>query len=593
MISEEREQKSTSRCWIPLPRWAALVKQREEQVFLLLTLLIGALVGLTVVAFIVLTERFGARIDATGAAAWRRLVVPIVGSLSMGFLLYKYFPDARGSGVPQTKAALFARGGRISLRTVFGKFFCTSATLASGIPLGREGPSVQVGAGIASVLGRALGLSPEKIKALIPVGAAAAVAAAFNTPLAAVLFALEEVVGDLHAPVLGSVVLASATSWAVLRLLLGNDPLFKVPQYQLVSPVELFIYAVLGLLGGLLSAAFTKSLLKLRDRFLRLPRKTMWFQPAVGGVVVGLMGWFVPQTLGVGYSYVGQVLNGRMALKLMVLLLVLKLIGVVVSYASGNAGGIFGPALFLGAMLGGAVGSVAHNLFPGYVATAGAYALVGMGTTFAGIVRAPMTSVVMIFETTRDYSVIVPLMISNLVSFFVSSRFQRQPIYEVLAYQDGIHLPSAESRVSSGQRRVFQAMRPATEILTANMTVQEALVRARASARQALPVSNERGIAGIIKLAALEKAVGDGDSHKKLIDLIEGEEFPHLHADQSLTVALERMGAEGLDALPVVSRADVHKLEGIVALQDVMKLYGFAVPNTSERERVDLPLGAT
>src|SRR6266436_6463844 len=577
MMSDAKEQIKTSRWWTPSQRWAALVKQREEQVFLLLTLLIGALVGLTVVAFIVLTERFGARIDATVAAAWRRLVVPIVGSLSMGFLLYKYFPDARGSGVPQTKAALFARGGRISLRTVFGKFFCTSATLASGIPLGREGPSVQVGAGIASVLGRALGLSPEKIKALIPVGAAAA---AFNTPLAAVLFALEEVVGDLHAPVLGSVVLASATSWAVLRLLLGNDPLFKVPQYQLVSPVELLIYAVLGLPGGLLSVAFTKLLLKLRERFLRLPPRTKWFQPAVGGVAVGIMGWFVPQTLGVGYSYVGQVLNGGMALKLMVLLLVLKLIGVVVSYASGNAGGIFGPALFLGAMLGGAVGSVAHNLFPSHVATAGAYALVGMGTAFAGIVRAPMTSVVMIFETTRDYSVIVPLMISNLVSLFISSHFQRQPIYEVLAYQDGIHLPSAESRVSSGQRRVFQAMRPATEILTANMTVQEALVMARASARQALPVSNERGIAGIIKLAALEKAVGDGDLQKKLIDLIEGEEFPHLHADQSLTVALERMGVAGLDALPVVSRADVHKLEGVVALQDVMKLYGFAAQNT-------------
>src|SRR5882762_9871000 len=582
MMSDAKEQIKTSRWWTPSQRWSALVKQREEQVFLLLTLLIGALVGLTVVAFIVLTERFGARIDATGAAACRRLVVPIVGSLSMGFLLYKYFPDARGSGVPQTKAALFARGGRISLRTVFGKFFCTSATLASGIPLEREGPSVQVGAGIASVLGRALGLSPEKIKALIPVGAAAAVAAAFNTPLAAVLFALEEVVGDLHAPVLGSVVLASATSWAVLRLLLGNDPLFKVPQYQLVSPVELFIYAVLGLLGGLLSAAFTKSLLKLRDRFLRLSRKTMWFQPAVGGVVVGLMGWFVPQTLGVGYSYVGQVLNGRMALKLMVLLLVLKLIGVVISYASGNAGGIFGPALFLGAMLGGAVGSVAHNLFPGHVATAGAYALVGMGTTFAGIVRAPMTSVVMIFETTRDYSVIVPLMISNLVSFFVSSRFQGQPIYEVLAYQDGIHLPSAESRVSSGQRRVFQAMRPATEILTANMTVQEALEKARDSRLEALPLNNERGIAGIVKLATLEKAAADGDSNKKITDLIEGEEFPHLHADQSLTVALERMGSAGVDALPVVSRADVHKLEGIVALQDVMRLYGFAAQNTPD-----------
>src|SRR5437879_10104552 len=308
MISEANEQTSAGRWWTPSQRWAALVKHREEQVFLVVTLLIGALVGMAVVAFIVLTERFGARIDAAVAPAWRRLVVPIVGSLSMGFLLSKYFPDARGSGVPQTKAALFARGGIISLRTVLGKFFCTSATLASGIPLGREGPSVQVGAGIASLLGRWLGLSPEKIKSLIPVGAAAAIAAAFNTPLAAVLFALEEVVGDLHAPVLGSVVLASATSWAMLRLLLGNDPLFKVPQYQLVSPAEFFIYAVLGLLGGLLSVAFTKSLLKLREYFLQLPRKTRWLQPAIGGVVVGIMGWFVPQTLGVGYSHVGHVL---------------------------------------------------------------------------------------------------------------------------------------------------------------------------------------------------------------------------------------------------------------------------------------------
>jgi CIC family chloride channel protein len=581
MISQSNEQGETRRWWTPTQRWAALVKQREEQVFLLVTLLIGALVGVTVVAFIVLTERFGARIDATVAPAWRRLFVPIVGSLSMGFLLYKYFPDARGSGVPQTKAALFARGGIISLRTVFGKFFCTSGTLASGIPLGREGPSVQVGAGIASLLGRWLGLSPEKIKALIPVGAAAAVAAAFNTPLAAVLFALEEVVGDLHAPVLGSVVLASATSWAMLRLLLGNDPLFKVPQYQLVSPAEFVVYAILGLLGGLLSVAFTKSLLKLRERFLLFPRKTAWLQPAAGGVVVGIIGWFVPQTLGVGYSYVGQVLNGGIALRLMLLLVVLKLIGVVISYASGNAGGIFGPALFLGAMLGGVVGSVAHTLFPGHVATAGAYALVGMGTAFAGIVRAPMTSVVMIFETTRDYAVIVPLMISNLVSFFVSSRFQRQPIYEVLAYQDGIHLPTAESRLAAEQRRVFQAMRPATETLTAGMSVQEALEKARATAVQALPVSNERGIAGLVKLTTLEKAAAAGDSYKKLIDLIDGEEFPHLHADQSITVALERMGAAGLDALPVVSRADVHKLEGIVALQDVLKLYGFAAQKTS------------
>src|SRR5947207_5224134 len=396
------KEESGPRWWqISSLRWFAFLKNQEEQIFLVLTLVIGGLVGLTVVAFIVLTERFGTRIYPPGGAAWHRLLAPIVGSLTMGYLLFKYFPNARGSGVPQTKAALYARGGRISLGTVFGKFFCTSVTLASGIPLGREGPSVQVGAGLSSVLGRALKLSPEKVKALIPVGAAAAVAAAFNTPLAAVLFALEEVVGDLHAPVLGSVVLASATSWAMLRLLLGNDPLFKVPQYQLVSPWEFCAYAVLGVLGGLVSVAFTKLLLNIRERFLRFPVKTKWIQPAAGGLLLGVMGWFVPQTLGVGYKYVGDALNGGIALKLMVLLLVLKLFAVTVSYASGNAGGIFGPSLFLGAMLGGIVGTGAHYVSPAHVASPGAYALVGMGTAFAGIVRAPMTSVVMIFETTR------------------------------------------------------------------------------------------------------------------------------------------------------------------------------------------------
>src|SRR3984893_4871218 len=241
----------------------AELRQREGQVFLVLAFVIGALTGLAVVAFILLTERMGMRLYPVGGAPWRRLLFPVVGSLGIGYLLYRYFPDARGSGVPQTKAALFAREGRITLRTVLGKFLCTSATLASGIPLGREGPSVQVGGGIASLLGRVLGLRSEQVKKLIPVGAAAAIAAAFNTPLAAVLFSLEEIMGDLHAPVMGAVVLASATSWVVLRVSLGNNPLFKVPQYQLVHPLEFGVYAVLGVVGGVVSVAFTKLLLSM------------------------------------------------------------------------------------------------------------------------------------------------------------------------------------------------------------------------------------------------------------------------------------------------------------------------------------------
>jgi CIC family chloride channel protein len=554
--------------------WNSLLHEREEQVFLVLTLLIGALVGLMAVAFIVLTERVGSRLYPIGGAAWHRVLVPLAGSLLMGYLLYRYFPDARGSGVPQTKAALYAREGRITAGTMFGKFFCTSATLASGIPLGREGPTVQVGAGIASVLARHLGLRPEKVKALIPVAAAAAIAAAFNTPLAAVLFALEEIVGDLHAPVLGSVVLASATSWAMLRLVLGNDPLFKVPQYQLVNPWELAIYAVLGVAGGIVSVAFTKLLLAMRERFLKFPRKTLPFQPVVGGFVVGVMGWFVPQVLGVGYEHVGAVLNGVMALKLMVVLLVLKLFAVTTSYASGNAGGIFGPSLFLGAMLGGAIGSAAHSLFPHYAATPGAYALVGMGTVFAGIVRAPMTSVVMIFEITRDYAVIVPLMISNLVSLFIVSRLQKQPIYESLARQDGIHLPTAETRQQEGHRQVILVMRPAAEVLAADMTVEDALEKIRSSESTAWPVSDDRGLIGVLSFGKLQQAATAGSGTKQLKELLDGADFPHLHVDHPLSLALERLGACQVNALPVVNRANIHKLEGLVTLKDVLALYG-------------------
>jgi len=557
-------------------QWTSLLQEREEQVFLVLTLLIGALVGLTAVAFIILTERFGSRLYPMGGAPWHRLVVPVAGSLIMGYLLFRYFPDARGSGVPQTKAALYAREGRITAATAFGKFFCTSATLASGIPLGREGPTVQVGAGIASVLGRALGLRPEKVKALLPVASAAAIAAAFNTPLAAVLFALEEIVGDLHAPVLGSVVLASATSWGVLRLLLGNNPLFHVPQYELVNPWELAIYAVLGVVGGLVSVAFTKLLLGLRERFLKFSRKTLPFHPVVGGVIVGIMGWYVPQVLGVGYDHVGTALNGGLALKLMLLLLALKLVAVATCYASGNAGGIFGPSLFLGAMLGGAVGAIAHNFFPGHVATQGAYALVGMGTAFAGIVRAPMTSVVMIFEITRDYAVIVPLMISNLVSFFISSRLQKQPIYEALALQDGIHLPTMETRQQLSDRRVSLVLRPATVILDAATPVRAALETAASSDASAWPVVDGQKLLGILSLEDLKQAASAGSDDRPLRDLLNSADFPHLHSDHPLSTALERMGAHHLNVLPVVNRGDVHQLEGIVMLRDVLAAFGIS-----------------
>ncbi len=561
---------------------AEWLRQHEDKVLLTLTLIIGAAVGLVIVAFILLTEDLGALMYPVGSAAWRRVLIPVLGSMVTGFLLRRYFPNARGSGIPQTKAALFIHGGYIRLRTVLGKFCCSAVSLASGIALGREGPSVHLGAGIASVLGRRLGLGPSRVQALVPVGVSAALAAAFNTPIAAVLFTLEEVMGDLHTPVLGSIVLSSATSWIVLRLLLGDEPLFHVAAYQFVHPVELVVYAFLGVAGGLVSVCFVRLLLWLRRQFLRMPQCSEWLQPAAGGLLVGLLGWFVPEVLGVGYGHVGRALNGQVAVHVMVLLVVLKLLATATCYASGNAGGIFGPSLFIGAMLGGAIGSGAHQLLPDYTGSVGAYALVGMGTAFAGIIRVRLTSVIMIFEITRDYSVIVPLMISNLVSYFISQRLQREPIYEALQRQDGIHLPPG-----GGSRRelllVSQAMRAATEVLPADAKAADHRAAPADREQNAWPVMGNAGLLGMITVAQLETAVAEGGGDRTLADLLPvadpkapltAEHSPHVHADHPLDTVLRRMAETGLNILPVVSRANLRELVGVVSLRSVLEAYG-------------------
>jgi chloride channel protein, CIC family len=562
------------------------IRRREDRLTLALSLIIGALVGLVVVAFILLTGRLAARMYPSGGAGWRRILVPTVGSLVTGYLLARYFPLARGSGIPQIKFAIFVNDGRISMRTVLGKFFCCSGSLATGIALGREGPSAHVGSGLASVIARHLGLSADQVKSLVPVGCSAALAAAFNTPIAAVLFSLEEILGDLHASVLGTAVLSSATSWMVLHLVLGDNPLFHVAGYRLIHPAEFGVYAVLGVVGGLGSVCFVKLLLKLRGWFLRLPRWSFWLQPAVGGLTVGIMGYFVPEVMGVGYDYVEKVLNGNLVLQLVALLAVLKLVATAVCYASGNAGGIFGPSLFIGAMMGGAVGSVAHHFLPGYTAGPGAYALVGMGTAFAGIVRTPLTSVIMIFEMTRDYTIIVPLMISNLIAFFISQRLQPQPIYEALARQDGVHLPSAESRSDHSKIRVVQVMRATPLVLPPEMEIASAIDLVKSAPLEAWPVADQRGFLGMIRDSELKAAASNGHPAKTVADIAcqgfgqgqvaedDAEKLPHVHPDHPLSLALERMGSAKLHVLPVVSRANASQLLGIVVLEDVLNAYG-------------------
>ena len=538
-----------------------------------LTIGIGALVGGVIVLFMTVTEVLAETVLHGTALGAARYAAPMAGALVAGLLLHRWFGEARGSGIPYTRAALVAQDGRIPFRVPFGKFLCGALTLGTGIPLGREGPSAQIGAGVASSVGEALHLDNDKRRQLIPVGTAAAIAAAFNTPIAAILFSLEEIVGNLHARVLGSVVLSAVAGWLVLRLSLGDDPLFSVPPYELERPAELLIYAALGVLGGLMSVMFVRSLLVLRAAFQRLPEWTRRFQPAFGGIAVSGSWLVFPGLFEVGYGPVGEALAGELSLGIMAGMLAIHLVLAMVAYASGNAGGIFGPSIFMGAMLGGVVGSAADQWFD--LGTGpGPYALVGMGAAFAGIVRVPMASVFMVFEITQNYAVIVPLMIANMTSFLVSRKLQPVAVYEALALQDGVRLPPASG--STSHPVVRSAMRPPRELLPPELTVGDAIERVAFSGKRSWPVARQGRIFGIITLTELERWHRWGQDQERLGDLIRGRSFPHVHADESVDHVLAEMGRKRLDLLPVVSRVDIHQLEAVVTVSDLIRAYGIA-----------------
>jgi CIC family chloride channel protein len=412
----------------------------HRQIFLLLTILIGVLAALSAVLFTLAIEAASHLLLGIAPSPLRTILIPVVVSLLTGILLWKYFPDSRGSGVPQTEAAYHLHKGQIPGSVPVSKFFLGALTIGAGHSMGREGPSVQIGAGIASALGRWFGLPPAVARNLIPVGAAAALSAAFNTPVAAVLFALEEIVGDMNASIIGSTVLASVSAVVVERALLGNEVLFRVPAYQLVHPAELLAYAVLGVAGGFISLVFTEGLLWSRAMFRKLPAWSVPLRPALGGLAIGVMLVYFPQVKSVGYEYVDQALNGGLPLKIMLILCAAKLVATIVSYSSGNAGGIFAPSLYMGAMAGGAMGILVRHIAPFPTSDPGAFALVGMGTLFAGIIRAPMTSVFMIFELTQDYQILVPLMIANMISYGIARRLRPVPVYHALLKQDGVDL---------------------------------------------------------------------------------------------------------------------------------------------------------
>jgi CIC family chloride channel protein len=521
------------------------------------------------VLFSVAIDQVSHRLFGLAPSSLRLFIVPPLISVVTGFLLATVFPDVRGSGVPQTEAAYHLAGGVIPRRVPIGKFITGVLCIGSGHSMGREGPSVQIGAGLASAAGRWLGLPPGRIRDLVPVGAAGALAAAFNTPVAAVLFALEEIIGDMNAALLGSTVVASVAAVIVERSILGNEPLFHVPTYRLVHPMELLAYAGLGVIGGILSLVFCKGLLIVRRLFQRLPAKTRILQPAIGGLIIAGILLYSPAIMGVGYEYVDQALNGGLLLRTMAILCVLKLGATIVSYASGNAGGIFAPSLYIGAMAGGAIGSIVHRFSPIATADAGAYALVGMGTLFAGIIRAPMTSVFMIFEITQDYQILVPLMVANLLSFVISRRFQPVPVYHALLHQDGIHLPSPAAQTPRNARTAAEVMTADVSLIPADLTIAGAWQWSQAYGHSVYLVGAPTRLVGAVSRSDLDKLHATDKGGEPIVTIAQ-ESFVHAHPDHTMDVVLERLEESG-GLLPVVSRTDARHLEGIITPDSLMR----------------------
>jgi chloride channel protein, CIC family len=547
---------------------AQQIRLREEQLFLTLTIIIGVLAGLSAVLFAIGIDRVTHLFFGNAPSHLRLFIVPAVVSVITGILLAKVFPNVRGSGIPQTETAFHLHGGRIPWQVPVGKFLTGVLCIGSGHSMGREGPSVQIGAGLASVIGRWLRLPPARVKELVPVGAAAALSAAFNTPVAAVLFALEEIIGDLNATLLGSTVVASVTSVIVARSILGNEPLFHVPAYHLEHPAELTAYAVLGVAGGIISVIFCKGLLGLRVLFLRLPSSTRMFQPAMGGVAIGALLLVAPQVMGVGYEYVNQALNGGLVFKTLLFLCLFKLAATIISYSSGNAGGIFAPTLYIGAMAGGALGTLVHRYAPFPTADPAAYALVGMGALFAGIIRAPMTSVFMIFEITQDYQILVPLMVANMLSFAISKRYQPLPIYHALLQQDGIHLPSAVPHEPVTGWTAGDVMNANATFLPADASIASAWESARTDGWRARLVGDRNQMVGLVTALAVREAVEEGRAEEPVTTLV-ADEAVHVHSDHSQEIVLQRL-AQSNGVLPVVSRDAATRLEGVITMDTII-----------------------
>jgi len=600
-----------------LPRLLDRLQPTSTTVLLGTAILVGAGTGLGAVLFIGLIEFLQVLFFEGGEAwfgfmgRWLFVLIPAFGGLIAGPIIAYFAKEAKGHGVPEVMQAIALRGGRIRPRVGAAKIMASAVCIGSGGSAGREGPIVQVGAALGSSIGQWLHLSEGRIRNLVACGAASGIAATFNAPIAGVIFAMEIILGELHLGDLGSVVVSAVTASTISRIFLGSRPAFIIPQYGVQTPWEVFLYVLLGVISAVVAVGFIRLLYWMEDLFDNWDFP-MALKPAIGGLLLGGLAFFYPMILGLGFvpeeealmgiplaaniphvfgsgfPLIEDALLGNLSFVLLFGLVFLKPLATSLTLGSGNSGGVFAPALFTGAALGGAFGRIVEYLAPGATAGAGAFATVGMAAVFAGAARAPFTAILIVFEMTDDYRLIIPLMAGVIVSQIVSERLHKDSIYTLKLTRRGIHLKRGQDVDVMEAVQVSEVMmQPPASIpgsLPASLLANEFL----RTGRHGFPVMNEDGsLLGVVSLEDYRRAA---NKHKDNLDSLTVGDITTRHVvtaypDETVGTVLRRMAPRDLSRLPVVTRDDPSHLVGVVRRNDIVRAYEVGAMRREEARR--------
>ncbi len=559
----------------------------EERTYFILTLITGISAAIVAVVLHKTTKYLTMMLGTNDSFSLRAFIGGGFALLISGYITTRKYPSTSGSGIPGVKIALAVYHGKITYRSTVAKFITSILSLSSGFSLGREGPTVAITSGIGSALGSFFHLSNRRIKSLVAIGSAGGIAAAFNTPIAAVVFTLEEVVGDLNAKMLGSIVISSVIASVVAQALQGNVSTFAELNYQLNDSREIILYAFVGLAAALIGTLWVNSVLAFRKWGPKIFRNHRLSLIMSVFVIIALVSYLNPQVLGSGHDTIeNTLLSLILDWKVLLSLFAFKFIATTLCYGSGVSGGLFMPTLLMGATLGGLIGSIAKILFPELAANIGAFALIGMGAYFAAVIRSPFTSILLIFEMTRDYNIILPLMVANILAYLLAEKIHHGSIYENISEQDGIHLPSHEDNETLESLTIEDAMITNPITMNINMPIKDAEKKAFKNSISGYPVMDKGLMVGIVSSNEIHTAFAKRKCGISIIGDICTRNVIKLYPDQTLLVAFHKLKKYHISRLAVVSRLNDKHLLGIITAHDIVKSFGFHITEADNDSRL-------